>query len=298
MSDLYLDYHKRPRHKKKRRRRRSKKPLIAVIVLLLVIAAAVTGVSSILRWKAQKEKEAEKRAKEHQTVTVTFPEGYSVDMMAKHLEDEDIFDAEDFLAAVKDTNQYSNDWIKELPKKDGVKYQLEGFLYPDTYEIYRNAEPEDLIQKMLDNFQQKYETLAKNYKGKRSMYDLVTIGSIVEREAAVESERPTIAGVVENRLAKKMRLQMCPTVLYVTTKGLYDAEKVYYKDLEVKSPYNTYRNNGLPIGPICNPGNESLEAAMNPKKHDYLYYHTDGSKKTHIFSKTYQEHQDSRIVKE
>ena len=130
------------------------------------------------------------------------------------------------------------------------------------------------------------------------MYDLVTIGSIVEREAAVESERPTIAGVVENRLAKKMRLQMCPTVLYVTTKGLYDAEKVYYKDLEVKSPYNTYRNNGLPIGPICNPGNESLEAAMNPKKQDYLYYHTDGSKKTHIFSKTYQEHQDSRIVKE
>ena len=74
MSDLYLDYHKRPRHKKKRRRRRSKKPLIAVIVLLLVIAAAVTGVSSILRWKAQKEKEAEKRAKDHQSGTVSIPE--------------------------------------------------------------------------------------------------------------------------------------------------------------------------------------------------------------------------------
>lgn len=298
MSDLYLDFNKNSKHRRNHRRGRSKKPFVIIIVLLLVIAAAAGGICLGLRRKAQKEEEARKRALENQTVTVTFPEGYSIDMMAKHLEDEDIFDAKDFLAAVKDTSKYSNDWIKELPKKDGVKYQLEGFLYPDTYEIYRKAKPEDLIQKMLDNFQQKYETLAKNYKGKRSMYDLVTIGSIVEREAAVESERATIAGVVENRLAKKMRLQMCPTVLYVKTNGLYDAEKLYYKDLEVKSPYNTYRNDGLPIGPICNPGNESLEAAMNPKKHDYLYYHTDGSKKTHIFSKNYQEHQDSRIVKE
>lgn len=301
MSDLYLDFNKNSKRGrkgwKKDHRRGSKKTLIiGLIILVIVIAAAAAGIHFALRYKAQKEEEARQRALAKQVVDVTFPEGYSIDMMAKHLEDENIFKADDFIAAVKDTSKYTNSWIKDLPKKDGVKYQLEGFLYPDTYEIYRSADPEDLIQKMLDNFEQKYQDLAKNYKGKRSMYDLVTIASIVEREAAVASERPTIAGVVENRLAKKMRLQMCPTVLYVTTKGMYDANRLYYSDLDVSSPYNTYRNDGLPVGAICNPGSASLEAAMNPEKHDYLYYHTDGNKKTHIFTKTYQEHQDTRII--
>lgn len=301
MSDLYLDFNKNSKRGrkgwKKDHRRGSKKTLIiGLIILVIVIAAAAAGIHFALRYKAQKEEEARQRALAKQVVDVTFPEGYSIDMMAKHLEDENIFKADEFIAAVKDTGKYTNSWIKDLPKKDGVKYQLEGFLYPDTYEIYRSADPEDLIQKMLDNFEQKYQDLAKNYKGKRSMYDLVTIASIVEREAAVASERPTIAGVVENRLAKKMRLQMCPTVLYVTTKGMYDANRLYYSDLDVSSPYNTYRNDGLPVGAICNPGSASLEAAMNPEKHDYLYYHTDGNKKTHIFTKTYQEHQDTRII--
>lgn len=301
MNDLYLDFNKKPGHGRKgwkrNHRRGSKKPLIiGLIILIIIAAAAAVGIHFFRQYRAQKAEEARQRALEKQIVDVTFPEGYSVDMMAKHLEDENIFKADDFIAAVKDTSKYTNSWIKDLPKKDGVKYQLEGFLYPDTYEIYRNADPEDLVQKMLDNFEQKYQAMAKNYKGKRSMYDIVTIASIVEREAAVASERPTIAGVIENRLAKKMRLQMCPTVLYVTTDGMYDANKVYYKDLKVKSPYNTYRNSGLPVGAICNPGNESLSAAMNPQKNDYLYYHTDGNKKTHIFTKTYQEHQDTRII--
>ena len=171
-----------------------------------------------------------------------------------------------------------------IPSKKGTKYKLEGYLYPDTYKIYKSSKPEDLIQKMLDNFDTKYSALAKDYKGKHSMGEIMTIASMIEREAKVESERPVIAGVIENRLAKKMKLQIDPTVLYTTTNGLYNAKKVYYKDLKVKTAYNTYVIKGLPAGPICNPSETAISAAMNPKKHDYLYYRTDGSKNgTHIF---------------
>ncbi len=103
-----------------------------------------------------------------------------------------------------------------------------------------------------------------------------------------------IAGVIENRLATKMKLQIDPTVLYTTTNGLYNAKKVYYKDLKVKTVYNTYVIKGLPAGPICNPADTAIKAAMNPKKHKYLYYRTDGSKKgTHVFTETFEEHKNA-----
>ncbi len=291
--DLYLDYEKNHR-RRGRRNQKSKLPKVIVLLILVIIAAAaVFGI----QYKKQKEEEARKIAEQNRTVTIMFPEGYSIDMMAKRLEDKKIFKADEFLTAVKKTDLYKNDWIQEIPKVKGVKYRLEGFLYPDTYNIYKKSKPQDLIQKMLDNFEQKYAQLDKSYKGKRSMYELAVMASIVEREASVEKERAMVSGVIENRLAKKMKLQMCPTVLYVTTKGLYNANKVYYSDLKVDSPYNTYKNKGLPVGPICNPGGSAWIAAMHPKKHEYLFYHTDGSgKDTHIFTKTYQEHQDTRIV--
>lgn len=287
--DLYLDYNK------KRHRKKSKKPLILVLILLCIMAA---GAAVFMQNKKKKEERARILAQQKQTVTIMFPEGYSIDMMAKRLEEKKIFKAKEFLAAVKQTDQYRNQWIQDIPEKKGVKYRLEGFLYPDTYNIYKNAKPKDLIQKMLDNYEAKYNELKKSYKGKHSMYELAVMASIIEREASVEKERPIVAGVIENRLKKKMKLQMCPTVLYVTTDGMYDATKVFYRDLKVDSLYNTYKNQGLPAGPICNAGNSALQAAMNPEKHDYLFYHTDGSgKDTHIFTKTYQEHEDTRIKK-
>ena len=91
-----------------------------------------------------------------------------------------------------------------------------------------------------------------------------------------------------------MRLQIDPTVLYTTTNGLYNAKKVYYKDLKVKTVYNTYVMKGLPAGPICNPSDTAIKAAMHPKKHDYLYYRTDGSKKGTHFTKTFDEHKNAK----
>ena len=288
--DLYLDYEKN-RRRHGRKNRKSKLPIILGVLIVLIIAAA--GIVFGIQYKKQKDEEARRIAKENQTVTIMFPEGYSIDMMAKRLEDKKIFQADEFLAAVKKTDLYKNKWIQDIPKVKGVKYRLEGFLYPDTYNIYKKSKPQDLVQKMLDNFEQKYNELEKSYKGKHSMYELASIASMIEREASVEEERPIIAGVIENRLAKKMKLQIDPTVLYSITDGMYDAKKVYYKDLKVDSPYNTYKNVGLPAGPICNPGYTAWEAAMNPEKHDYLYYRTDGSgKDTHVFTKTFEEHKE------
>ena len=296
--DLYLDFDNNSRRGRRRRgrRNRSRKPLIAVIILVVIvlIAGGIVGGRKYMAYRKAQQEKARRLAEARKIVTVMIPEGYSIDMMAKRLEQQGVFKADDFLAAVKNTDQYKNEFIKDIPSKKGTKYKLEGYLYPDTYKIYKSSKPKDLIQKMLDNFDKKYSALAKEYKGKHSMAEIVTIASMIEREAKVESERPVIAGVIENRLARKMRLQIDPTVLYTTTNGLYNAKKVYYKDLKAKTVYNTYVIKGLPAGPICNPADTAIKAAMNPKKHDYLYYRTDGSKNgTHVFTKTFNEHKNA-----
>lgn len=299
--DLYLDFdnHSRRRRRGRRggRRNRSRAPFVIGIIFLLVIivAGGIFAGRKYMAYRQQKEEEARKLAEARKVVTVMIPEGYSIDMMAKRLEEQGVFKVDEFIKAVENTDQYKNNFIKDIPSKKGTKYKLEGYLYPDTYKIYKSSKPQDLIQKMLDNFDKKYSTVAKNYKGKRSMAEIMTIASMIEREAKVESERPIIAGVIENRLKAKMKLQIDPTVLYTTTNGLYNVKKVYYKDLKVKTVYNTYVIKGLPAGPICNPGETAIKAAMNPKKHKYLYYRTDGSKKgTHIFTETFNEHKNAK----
>lgn len=302
--DLYLDFDNNSRRRRRGRRRgrrnRSRAPFVIGIIILLVIivAGGIFAGRKYMAYRQQKAEEARKLAEARKVVTVMIPEGYSVDMMAKRLEEQGVFKADEFLKAVKNTDQYQNAFIKDIQAKKGTKYKLEGYLYPDTYKIYKSSKPEDLIQKMLDNFDKKYTALAKDYKGKHSMAEIMTIASMIEREASNTSERPVIAGVIENRLAKKMKLQIDPTVLYTTTDGLYNAKKVYYRDLKVKTVYNTYVIKGLPAGPICNPADTAIKAAMHPKKHDYLYYRTDGSKKgTHVFTKTFTEHKKAKSKK-
>ena len=106
-----------------------------------------------------------------------------------------------------------------------------------------------------------------------------------------------VAGVINNRLAEGMPLQIDPTVLYPLTDGLYDKETMYYDDLELDSPYNTYKYPGLPVGPICNPGIASIDAVLNPAQHNYLYYHVENEETgEHIFTETYEEHLNTQIV--
>lgn len=218
-----------------------------------------------------------------ETVTLTIPEGYSAEMIGAKCEEAGLCTKDEFLNAL--TDDYDYDFIKEIPKKD-VNYALQGFLFPSTYEVYADSSAHDIIDTLLSEFE-------KQYPGDYDdIFDVITLASLIERETKLDSERKTISGVIKNRIEKGMLLQIDASVVYAKTNGMYDADKVYYKDLKTTSKYNTYKYTGLPVGPICSPGLESIEAALSPENHEYLYYHTDEVKKdgSHIFTKTFDEH--------
>lgn len=224
--------------------------------------------------------------------TLTIPEGFSIEQIAARVEEQGLFTEEEFLDAVQE-NTYNYDILNSIPDGITVNYRLQGFLFPATYDIYEDTTAHDLVDMMLQKFDQVYneqmraQAEAMNY----TAFEVVNRAAIVEREAKIDEERPMIAGVINNRLEQGMMLQMCPTVLYPITNGIYDKSEVTYDDLEVESPYNTYKNTGLPVGPICNPGEVSLNAVLYPAEHNYLYYHVDNEETgSHIFTETYEEH--------
>lgn len=225
------------------------------------------------------------------TVNVTIPEGFSAEQIGDILEKKGLFSKEDFLKAANTTEGYDFEWLKEIKSSSKRNYLLQGYLYPDTYNLYKTATPEEVISLMLSNF----ETHISGIDTEGTLDRIVTEASVIERETSVDSERPVIAGVIENRLKENMRLQIDVTVIYPLTNGMYDQNSVSYEDLKVDSPYNTYMNKGLPAGPICNPSVESIKAAAQPEQHEYLYYHTKSKdSKEHNFYKTYEEHIDSQ----
>lgn len=226
----------------------------------------------------------------------TVPEGYSIEQIAVKLEEDGICAAKAFLQAIE--QDYDFEFLETIPEDADVKYKLQGFLFPDTYAIADDMTPQDIVTVMLQQFDTKFtdEMKSKAAQLGKSVFEVVTEASIIERETMVDAERVMVAGVIKNRLEDGMRLQMCPTVLYPLTNGIYDKTSVTNEDTLLDSPYNTYQNKGLPPGPIANPGILSLEAALNPAEHDYLFYHTDTEKNdgSHIFTKTYQEHVDTQ----
>jgi UPF0755 protein len=169
---------------------------------------------------------------------------------------------------------------------------LEGYLFPDTYIFYKGEKAENIIKKMVSSLQTILKP-SENLEIKSMEFDaheIIIIASMIEREAMTDREKPIIASVIYNRLKKKMPLQIDATVLYAL--GTHK-KRVTYKDLRVKSPYNTYRNTGLPPGPIASPGYQSIISALHPAKTDYLYYVATG-RGDHIFSETYKEHMKAK----
>lgn len=222
-----------------------------------------------------------------ETVTVTIPEGYSVEKIIKKLVDSGLGTQREYEKALNESYDY--EFIKHIKASPECNYKLQGFLFPATYEFYTDDTPHTVLNKMLKEFERQYNSLGISYD---DIYKIITKASLIEREAKLDLERSKIAGVIENRLKKDMKLQIDATVAYFISNGLYDVERVLYSDLERKSPYNTYKNTGLPVGPICNPGIESIKAAINPDNHNYLYYRTDENKKdgSHIFTETFEAH--------
>ena len=222
----------------------------------------------------------------------TVPEGYTIEQIARKLEEENFCTEEDFLEAVQ--KDYDYWFLESIPEDTNIKYRLQGFLFPSTYAISEDMQAEDIVKVMLNQFNKIFtaEMRETAEKLEKSVYQVVIEASIIEREVVLDEERVMVAGVIKNRLEINMKLEMCPTVLYPLTEGFYDKDKVTNEDTKYDSPYNTYLYEGLPPGPIANPGVASLEAALNPAEHGFFYYHTDNEKKdgSHIFSETYEEH--------
>lgn len=224
---------------------------------------------------------------------VTFPEGTSIYKMGIILKEAGYADWLAFQGLVKEGITYDlrqRHWpiFKFIPSES-----LEGYLFPDTYHIFKDAPATDLAEKLLARF--KAIVLPYWQKNKRqtkmNLHEIITIASIVEKEAKRPEERPVIASVFYNRLKDGMPLAADPTVKYALERP---SKIVYLDQLSVKSPYNTYKRRGLPPGPICNPGLDSIKAAIYPAKTNYYFFvaKKDGS---HLFSKSWQEHQKARI---
>lgn len=216
------------------------------------------------------------------TIRFTIPEGFTCIQIAKKLSSLGIVDEKKFLDEI---NNYDFDFQFRYPSED-VKYKLEGFLYPDTYEIFVGESERDIIKRMLSRFLEVYNSIKHEKTTQLDDLQTIILASIVEKEAKRDFERPVIAGVFLNRLTQGMRLESCATVEYILP---FHKEVLSYEDVRIKSPYNTYLYKGLPPSAICNPGKKSLLAALNPQKTNYLFFvaRKDGS---HIFSKTYEEH--------
>ncbi len=244
------------------------------------------------------------KAKSRDTVRFTIPEGYTLKQIAHKLAEEGVVESvESFYKALDEDYNY---WFldgKGSGEPDGSgeltahQNRLEGFLFPDTYEVYTDVTPQEIIDKMLANFDSKFSAIYKNEiaglrekMGKDEELDInaiVTIASMIERETRKDEEREIVASVIYNRLAVGMQLQLDCTIQYALGEV---KERVLYSDLEIDSPYNTYKVEALPAGPIAVPGLASLKAALRPADTEYYYYvlKGDGSL-SHNFAKNSKE---------
>lgn len=222
-------------------------------------------------------------------ISIRIIEGWTTQQIAEYLAETRRTHDDDFLQAVK------NDWKREYPFLPGLLAgnPLEGYLFPDTYRIFEDSSNEAIIRKMLDNFSAKV-TGDMRLEAKTqdlSLHEIVILASIIEREVTGKQERGMVSDIFRRRISIGMPLQADSTINYVS--GKKDAQ-ARYADLEIDSPYNTYKYRGLPPGPIANPGLESLNAALHPISNNYLYFLTSPDGKAH-FSKTFDEHKEKKF---
>ena len=214
---------------------------------------------------------------------LTFQEGLNMFEMAQMLEENNIMTSQEFLKASQDS-----ELIQELL---GERLEsLEGYLYPNTYRLYKGFSGKKLVQIMVQEFLSHYEKLTGFENSPLTRHQIVIFSSLIEKETGVAEERDLIASVFYNRIDKGMKFQSDPTILYgMLRKDGFHSNNIRKKDILEPTPYNTYVVKGFPKGPIGNPGKESLYATLNPQKTNYLYFvsRNDG---THIFSTNLKDH--------
>ncbi len=229
-----------------------------------------------------------------EVIRVTIPEGYTVSQIAEKLSLQTPWNATEFLEIINRPETLEVPFADQIPADSSIKHRLEGYLFPETYEFNKGTTEQQFIERTVQELEKKLATLPSDWQDKMktkglTFHQLLTISSLIEREVVVDEERPLVAGVIYNRLNKKMALQIDATVQY-----LFDTQKerLFEKDLQIESPYNTYRQTGLPPGPIASPSLASIRAALYPQETKYFFYVTkkDGSQR-HLFAETFEQHQ-------
>jgi UPF0755 protein len=221
------------------------------------------------------------------SVKITFPEGWSSLQMAKRLS-ENGFSGDDFLNIVKNPSAEiiaKYDFLNDF--KSGKS--LEGYLFPDTYFFAKDASSENIVTKILDNFNRKVTSQMRQEisNQNKSLDEIISMASIVQKEVTSNEDMKMVSGIFWNRIENGQALQSCATLAFV----LGETKKQYsIADTKVNSPYNTYQNKGLTPGPISNPGLLAINATIYPKASDFYYFLSDPSTGQTIFSKTFQEH--------
>jgi UPF0755 protein len=222
---------------------------------------------------------------EERFIKITFPEGWDMKKIANRL-GENGYIGNDFLKLSKDISKFKGKYkFLEDPKI----MSLEGYLFPDTYFLPPDASAENIINRMLVNFNWKIsdQMMSDIDKNDRTLQEVITMASIVEMEVKSYEDRQVVAGIFWKRIGMEKPLQSCATLAYI----LGENKKQYtFEDTRVDSPYNTYLNSGLTPGPIGNPGLDSISASIYPKQTDYLYFLSDPETGKTIFSKTIEEH--------
>lgn len=231
----------------------------------------------------------------------TVPEGYNIFQIAEDLEAKGFVSKADFLAAARSPDLLH--MIPGLDKNGPMPASIEGYAYPDTYLLQKVFNAKEIAQMMVNHYREIFKTLEADLHDnllvrefRFSPHQIVTLASIVEKETGAGSERPLVASIFVNRLRKRMRLQTDPTIIYgiYLEKGVWDG-KIGRRDLDGNSDYNSYLHDGLPPGPIANPGASAIQAVLKPAESEFLYFVSKGDG-THVFSKDYGSH--AKAVKE
>lgn len=220
-------------------------------------------------------------------ITVLIPEGLTNAESEKILVGANMVNKSELIEAIKKENleKYPNyEFLKDKPESAG----FEGYLFPDTYRFFKDAKPEDIVIKMLENFDKKFtkEMRMEAAKQGETIFEVLTLASIIQKEVSDSADMKIVAGVFKNRLSVGMALEADSTINFITGKKMPQAA---LNDLKIDSAYNTYKYPGLPPGPISNPGLDAIKAAIWPEKTPYWYFLTAPDGKA-VYSKTYEEH--------
>lgn len=274
---------------------KSEKTFYRIIIPFIIVLAVVLAVLVAMTFKKQRDERLEEisisqsQALAERIVTVTIPEGYCVSQIAQKLEENEVVSQKKFLAYVKTPPK---DVIDKLKIGDTSKkiFVLEGYLYPDTYEFYKNEDVSSVVSKFLDNFSakvtDKYYDLASS-KG-YTMDEILTIASIIQKEAGMTAENAKVSSVIYNRLKSSMQIQCDVTTSYLEkyVKPFVDDYKEEYEE-----NYDTFKCEALPAGPLCNSSIECIQAALNPAETSYMFFVTDSKDMSKFYyAQTYEQH--------